>query len=90
VELGEFTEALELLTQVVQEYQYDILSDDAYFLMGTINEDQLSNHTEAMRIYNDFLVRFPGSIYSAETRKRYRALRGDFKEAPLNPEPNVN
>jgi outer membrane protein assembly factor BamD (BamD/ComL family) len=90
LELGEFTEALELLTKVVQDYQYDILSDDAYFLMGTINEDQLSNQPEAMRIYNDFLVRFPGSIYSAEARKRYRALRGDFKEAPLNPEPNVN
>ncbi|GJM29564.1 MAG: hypothetical protein DHS20C17_21990 [Cyclobacteriaceae bacterium] len=90
LELGEFTVALELLSQVVQDYQYDILSDDAYFLMGTINEDQLNNQPEAMRIYNDFLIRFPGSIYSAEARKRYRALRGDFKETPLNPEPSVN
>jgi len=90
LELGSFDEALELLSQVVQNYQYDILSDDAYFLMGTINEDQLNNQAEAMKIYNDFLIRFPGSIYSAEARKRYRALRGDFKEPPLNPEPSVN
>jgi len=90
MELGEFTQAMELLSQIVQDYEYDILSDDAYFLIGTIYEDQLQNESEAMKVYNDFLIRFPGSIYSAEARKRYRALRGDFKETPLTPEPNVN
>ena len=90
LELGEFQEALDLLSQVVQEYEYDILSDDAYFLMGTIYEDQMGNHEEAMKIYNDFLIRFPGSIYSAEARKRYRVLRGDFNESPPQSEPNVN
>ena len=90
LELGEFTQALDLLSQIVQDYEYDILSDDAYFLMGTIHEDQLQNDQEAMNVYNDFLIRFPGSIYSAEARKRYRALRGDFKETPLTPEPRIN
>ena len=90
LELGEFTSAMELLSQIVKNYEYDILSDDAYFLMGTIYEDQLQNYSEAMSVYNDFLVRFPGSIYSAEARKRYRALRGDFKEAPVAPEPSIN
>lgn len=90
LELGEFTQAMELLSQIVQDYEYDILSDDAYFLIGTIYEDQLQNDAEAMKVYNDFLIRFPGSIYSAEARKRYRALRGDFKETPIMPEPNVN
>ena len=90
LELGEFQTALDLLSQIVQQYEYDILSDDAYFLMGTIYEDQMGNHEEAMKIYNDFLIRFPGSIYSAEARKRYRVLRGDFDETPLQPELNVN
>ncbi len=90
LELGEFTEALETLSQIVKDYEYDILSDDAYFLIGTIFEDQLQDYNQAMEVYNDFMVRYPGSIYSAEARKRYRALRGDFKEAPLSPEPNLN
>ena len=90
LELGEFQESLDLLSKVVQDYQYDILSDDAYFLMGTIYEDQLKDPSEAMRIYNDFLVRFPGSIYSAEARKRFRSLRGDFKDIPADNESNIN
>ncbi len=90
LELGEFQQAIDLLSQVVQDFEYDILSDDAYFLMGSIYEDQLQDTDEAMRIYNDFLIRFPGSIYSAEARKRYRALRGDFKENPIKVEDNLN
>jgi tetratricopeptide (TPR) repeat protein len=90
LELGGFEQSLELLSQVVQNYEYDILSDDAYFLMGTIYQDQLGQPAEAMRIYNDFLVRFPGSIYSAEARKRFRSLRGDFKEIPPGGSKNIN
>ncbi len=90
LELGEFQNANDLLFQIVQDFEYDILSDDAYFLMGTINEDQLQDHNQAMKIYNDFLIRFPGSIYSSEARKRYRVLRGDFKEAPAGVGTNIN
>ncbi len=90
LELGNFDKALELLNNVVTGYQYDILSDDAYFLMGTIYEDQLQNAQKAMEIYQDFLTKFPGSIYSAEARKRFRALRGDFDEAPPNLQESFN
>jgi len=81
---------MDLLSQIVQDFEYDILSDDAYFLMGTIYEDQLQDNNQAMKIYNDFLIRFPGSIYSSEARKRYRVLRGDFKEAPVGVGTNIN
>ncbi len=90
LELGEFQNANDLLSQIVQDFEYDILSDDAYFLMGTIYEDQLQDNNQAMKIYNDFLIRFPGSIYSSEARKRYRVLRGDFKEAPVGVGTNIN
>ena len=33
---------------------------------------------QAQAIYNDLLVKYPGSIYVADARKRYRRLRGDF------------
>ena len=90
LELGEFQTAIDLLDQVVQQFENDILSDDAYFLMGTIYEDQLQDKSQAMQIYNDFLVKFPGSIYSAEARKRYRALRGDFDIPEIKTEENLN
>jgi hypothetical protein len=30
-----------------------------------------------MELYKDVLVKYPGSIYVVESRKRYRKLRGD-------------
>lgn len=78
LELGRFEESVTLLNQIVTQYSYDILSDDAYFLMGTVLEDYLNRPNEAMEIYQSLLVKYPGSLYTAEARQRYRSLRGDF------------
>ncbi|UII28265.1 tetratricopeptide repeat protein [Fulvivirga maritima] len=75
---GDFEESIRLLKKIVDEYDYDILSDDAYFTMGDIYDKQLNDKEKAMEIYRDFLTRYPGSVYVAEARKRYRQLRGDF------------
>ncbi len=77
---GEFEATLNLLSKIVAEFGDDILADDAYFTQGDIYENQLHNKEKAMEIYRDFLDKFPGSVYSAEARKRFRTLRGDFQE----------
>lgn len=81
---GEFDQSLALLQKILDAYAEDILADDAYFMQGEIYERHLANKDKAMEIYREFLYRFPGSVYAAEARKRYRVLRGDFKEEPLN------
>jgi tetratricopeptide (TPR) repeat protein len=75
---GQFNEAISLLEKILKEYGEDILADDAYFLEGDIYENQLKNKDKAMEIYREFLNKFPGSVYAAEARKRFRNLRGDF------------
>lgn len=80
---GEFKESLELLQRILTEYPDDIFSDDSYFLQGEIYERQLHNKEKAMEIYREFLNKFPGSVFAAEARKRFRVLRGDFKEDKL-------
>lgn len=80
---GQFDESIALLQRILDEYPDDILSDDAFFLQGDIYEHQLKNKDKAMEIYREFLNRFPGSVYAAEARKRYRTLRGDFSAEPL-------
>ena len=77
---GQFTESVALLQKILNEYGEDILSDDAYFLQGEIYQQHLKNKEKAMEIYREFLNKFPGSVYAAEARKRYRMLRGDFVE----------
>jgi tetratricopeptide (TPR) repeat protein len=84
---GEFQPALALLEKITAEYGDDILSDDAYFLQAEIHERQLKNKPKAMELYREFLNKFPGSVYAAEARKRFRTLRGDFNSQE---EPTIN
>lgn len=79
---GKFVESIAQLQKILDEYAEDILADDAYFMQGDIYEHQLKNKEKAMEIYREFLNKFPGSVYAAEARKRYRALRGDFSGTP--------
>lgn len=82
---GSFEQAIGVLEKINTDYGDDILSDDAYFLQGEIYERSLKNKDKAMEIYREFLNRFPGSVYAAEARKRYRTLRGDFSETETTP-----
>lgn len=84
---GEFPEAIALLQRVLDEYPDDVLADDAFFLQGEIYERHLEDKDKAMETYREFLTRYPGSVYAAEARKRFRTLRGDFVNetpAPIN------
>jgi TolA-binding protein len=83
---GQFDKAISLLGRILADYGDDILADDAYFLQGEIYERQLRNIDKAMEIYRDFLTKYPGSVYAAEARKRFRLLRGDYSGQLQSPE----
>jgi len=82
IKRGEFDLAYGLLQKIMEEHGDDILADDAYFLQGEIMEIYKNEKDHAMEIYREFLNKFPGSVYAAEARKRYRQLRGDFDALP--------
>jgi tetratricopeptide (TPR) repeat protein len=79
---GKFVESIAKLQKIQDEFGDDILADDAYFLQGDIYEHQLKVKEKSMEIYREFLNKYPGSVYAAEARKRYRVLRGDFVDTP--------
>lgn len=78
LELGHFELAVNSLKKINEAHYFEILGDDALFLMGTIYQDSLGDNEVAMTHYNDLLAKFPGSIYVSEARTRFRELRGDF------------
>ncbi len=82
MKMGEFEASIALLKKIDKDYPDDILADDAYFLQGDIYERLLKDNQKAMEIYREFLNKYPGSVYAAEARKRYRLLRGDFSDQP--------
>jgi tetratricopeptide (TPR) repeat protein len=81
---GQFAESISFLEKIIKEFPDDVLADDAYYLEGDIYENRLKNKEKAIEIYRDFLNKYPGSVYAAEARKRYRTLRGDFEEKTVN------
>ena len=74
---GKTAEALEDLKKIIISYPNDILGDDAMFAQGKIYEERLKDKQAAMDAYQKVLTQYPGSIYGAEARKRFRVLRGD-------------
>jgi tetratricopeptide (TPR) repeat protein len=81
---GNFDQSVALLQKILDEFGEDVLADDAYFLQADIYHHQLKNKEKAQEMYREFLNKYPGSVYVAEARKRFRELRGDFVEEPVN------
>lgn len=77
IKLGRFQESVSPLEQIVNNYQYDILADDANFLLGKLYEVYLGDNKKAMEYYKQQLIKFKGSSYNVEARRRFRKLRGD-------------
>jgi tetratricopeptide (TPR) repeat protein len=74
---GDFAGATTTLERITNNPKYDVLSDDALFLLARIQEEDLKDKVKAQELYNQVITKYPGSIYVAEARKRFRRLRGD-------------
>ena len=74
---NKYTEAAAFYETIVKNYGEDILGDDALFKLADLNENQFKNLDKAKELYQQLLIKYPGSLYVVEARKRYRKLRGD-------------
>ena len=73
----DYSEAAMLYQKVVSEHAEDILADDALYSLALINEKNFNNVDEAKRLYEQLIIKYPGSTYVTEARKSFRRLRGD-------------
>ena len=84
---GKFELSAEILNRIVVEFGNGLLGAKTYYELGLLYEDHLTDEVKAKEIYNNFLIKYPGSIYTSEVRKRFRKLRGDNKVVDENTEP---
>lgn len=77
MKLKKFVEAAGNLQNILDNYSYDILGDDALFHLAELNELYLNNTEKSKQLYEELLTKHPGSLYTVEARKRFRKLRGD-------------
>jgi hypothetical protein len=76
---GEFEKATVFLEDIVNNYSYDITADNALFLLADICENKIHDPDRAKSLYEKLLTDYPASLFTVEARKRFRTLRGDFK-----------
>jgi len=74
---GKNKEALEAFQRVADAYTDEIYGDDALFKVAEIYHYKLQDTEKAKALYQDFLTKYPASVYTIEARKRFRKLRGD-------------
>lgn len=77
---GDFSGAAKTYGQIVENFGFDVLADKSLFLQADIYENYLKDPEKAKDLYVQLLKEYPGSVYVAESRKRFRTLRGDFQE----------
>ena len=74
---AKYTEAASFYESIIKNYGDDILGDDAMFNLAELNEYQFKDTEKAKELYQQLLIKYPGSLYVVEARKRFRKLRGD-------------
>lgn len=73
----DYTAAAAVFQQVDENYATDLLADDALYQLAELYENYLNDKDKAMELYKEILLKYKGSVYVVEARKRFRALRGD-------------
>lgn len=71
-------EAITKWDALLNNFPESILADQARFLLGYTYETEMKDFAKAQQYYQELLEKNPDSIKTAEARKRYRNLRGDF------------
>jgi TolA-binding protein len=80
--------AADYLQKIVDGFSYDLLGDDATFMLADLFNNKLNKKEEAKNLYKEILTRYPGSVFTEESREKYRELRAIYpdKESQQSPE----
>ena len=77
IKTSENTKAANTLKEIITNHPKSIWTDDALFTLGDLLEKKLDNPEEAKKMYQQLMNDYPGSMFNAEARKRFRNIRGD-------------
>ncbi len=75
--IGDYNKAETNYLKIIEFYNEDILADDARYRLAKIYEEKLDQPDKAKAQYEAIIFNFADSIYFVDSRKKYRALRGD-------------
>lgn len=73
----EYEKAKDNYEAIIKNYKEGILIDDALFALAELYANKLALPEKAKALYETIVFNYADSIYFVESRKRFRALRGD-------------
>jgi tetratricopeptide (TPR) repeat protein len=86
-----FEQAATYYRQIVENFSSSNSADVALYKLALLYEEELGMPDEAQENYRKVMINYPGSIYTNDSRNRYRKLRGDFdKEETITPYESEN
>jgi len=74
---GDTEKGIKDLETIIQKFPIELKGDDATYNLAKTYQEKLNQPAKAMKLYQELLTKYPGSIYGADARKRFRNLRGD-------------
>ncbi len=77
IKAGEVEKAVSTLKILIEKYNSSVWADDSLFTLAELYEKNLKDLAQAKALYQKLINDYPGSMYAAEARKRFRTLRGD-------------
>jgi len=86
IEQKNYVLAAEYLTKIEEEFGYDLLGDDATFMLAELYNFKLNQKEKAKDLYKEILSRYPGSVFTDESRMKYRELRAIFPDKEVEKE----
>ncbi|MGB0167089.1 MAG: tetratricopeptide repeat protein, partial [Luteibaculum sp.] len=74
----EFDLAAKHLNKILEFHAFDLLGDNALFLLANLYLNELGDREKAAELFEKLLIDYPGSLFIIESRKQFRRLRGDI------------
>ena len=75
-----YQKAIEHFKFLVDKYPKSILLDNSLFLIASIYQEKIKDFDQAKKYFKTILFEHKGSLYAAESRKRFRKLAGNTNE----------
>ena len=75
-----YQKAIEHFKFLVDKYPNSILLDNSLFLIASIYQEKIKDFDQAKKYFKTIIFKHKGSLYAAESRKRFRKLAGNTNE----------
>lgn len=81
-----FATAAEYLQEITDNFSYGLLADDALFMLAELFNYHLNEKERAKELYRMMLTRHPGSVFTEESRNKFRELREMYPDVLTSPQ----